>query len=95
MSVTKSDARRLAKEGLEVGARVLRGVLSDGPSGPMVDDKNVLEWLAQHTASEVVLIVAPIDRDLTKGVKSCYTCGRDYEGKECPRCASARARLRP
>lgn len=94
MSVTKSDARRLAKEGLEVGARVLRGVLSDGPGGPTINDKKVLEWLAQHTDSEIVLIVAPIDRDLTSGSKSCYTCGRDYEGKECPRCAQARARLR-
>ena len=94
MSVTKSDARRLAKEGLEVGARVLRGVLSDGPTGFTINDKSVLEWLAQHTDSEIVLIAAPIDRELTKTIKTCYTCGRDYEGRECPRCARARSRLR-
>ena len=94
MPINKSDARRLAKEGLEVGAKVLRGVLTDGPDGPTINDKRVLDWLAEHTESEIVLIAAPIDRGLSKGIKTCYTCGRDYEGNTCPRCARARARLR-
>lgn len=78
-----------------MGAKVLRGVLTVGPDGPEINKNNVLEWLTQHADSEVVLIAAPIDRlGLDRQVRSCYTCGRDYKGSECPYCAEVRARLR-
>lgn len=95
MSISKSNARRLAKNGLELGARVLRGVLVEGPDGLEIDKKKVAEWLAQHADSELILIAAPIDRGNFDGqVRSCYTCGRDYKGDECSYCAEVRARLR-
>jgi hypothetical protein len=95
MDISKSVARTLAKNGLEAGARVFRGVLKAGPDGIEVDGKNISEWLAQYDDLELLLIAAPIEPvDQESVVKTCYTCGRDYVGSTCPACAEARARLR-
>jgi hypothetical protein len=95
VSVSKSDARRLAKDGAELGAFVLRGKLTFGPDGAKVGDRNILDWLAQHADAELILIAAPVGLvPLEKELKTCLTCGRDYEGEVCPYCTEARARLR-
>jgi len=95
MAISKSDARRLALNGLEMGAHVLRGVVTTGPNGIQIDGKDVSDWLAEHEDMELILIAAPIGQvAIDDPVKSCYTCGRDYQGDHCPYCARARARLR-
>ena len=95
VAISKSDARRLAKNGVEMGAYVLRGKLTIGPDGVRVNEKNILEWLAQHADAELILIAAPISHmPSDHEIKSCFTCGRDYIGETCPHCAEARARLR-
>jgi hypothetical protein len=95
VSVSKSDARRLAKDGAEMGAYVLRGKLTFGPDGVKVGDRDILDWLAQHADSELILVAAPIGPiPLEKQLKTCLTCGRDYEGEACPYCSEVRARLR-
>jgi len=95
MAISKSEARKLAKDGLEMGAHVLRGVVTVGPDGVKVDDRDITEWLAQHEDSELILIAAPVGKiAIESEIKTCYTCGRDYPGHTCPHCAEARARLR-
>ena len=94
LTVSKSEARRLAKDGLEMGAHVLRGVLKVGPDGITVNDTNITEWLSRHADSELILIAVPVGRAIEDEIKSCRRCGRDYEGESCPYCAEARARLR-
>jgi hypothetical protein len=95
LTVSKNEARRLAKDGLEMGAHVLRGVLKLGPDGVTVNEINITEWLARHADSELILIAVPIGKMTTDHeIKSCRRCGRDYEGEFCPYCAEARARLR-
>lgn len=95
MAISKSEARQLAKNGLEMGALVLRGVLTIGPDGATIDRTSISEWLDQHVNSELILIAAPVGKiALESEVKSCYTCGRDYVGDACPHCAEVRARLR-
>jgi hypothetical protein len=95
MAISKSDARRLAKEAMEIGAHVLRGVLTIDPEGAKVGETNVLDWLAQYADNELVLIATPVGKVFIESkVKICYTCGRDYMGDACPYCAEARARLR-
>ena len=80
---------------IEMGAHVLRGVLSVGPDGLKIDGTDIDEWLARHENLELILIAAPVGPvDTGDQVKTCYTCGRDYEGDSCPHCAEARARLR-
>ncbi len=95
MAISKSDARRLAMNSIEMGAHVLRGVLTIGPDGVKVDDTDIAEWLTEYADSELILIAAPVGPIVSESqVKSCYTCGRDYKGTTCPHCAEARARLR-
>lgn len=95
MAVSKSEARKLAKDGLEMGAHVLRGVLKVSPGGVTVNDIDITEWLSRHIDSELILIAVPIGKTAgDKEIKSCPRCGRDYEGEGCPYCAEARARLR-
>ena len=95
MTISKSDARRLAKEATEIGAHVLRGVLTIGPEGTKIGETDVLEWLAQYADRELVLVATSVGEIFIESeVKICYTCGRDYRGDTCPYCAEARARLR-
>jgi hypothetical protein len=94
LTVSKSEARRLAKDGLEMGAHVLRGILKVGPDGVTVNETDITAWLSRHAGSELILIAVPVGK-LTEGeIKSCRRCGRDYEGETCAHCAEARARLR-
>jgi len=95
MAISKSEARKLAKDGLEMGAHVLRGLVTVGPDGVKIDDQDITEWLARHENSELILIAAPVGKiAIESKTKTCYTCGRDYTGDSCPHCAEARARLR-
>jgi len=94
VAISKNDARRLAKDGAEMGAYILRGRLVIGPDGVKIGDRDVTEWLARHADSELILIAAPIGQIVLGQIKSCFTCGRDYEGEACGYCTEARARLR-
>jgi hypothetical protein len=95
MEISKSEARQLGINAAEMGAHVLRGVVTIGPDGARINETNVSEWLAQHVDSELMLIAAPVGKIIIESeLKSCYTCGRDYKGETCPHCAEARARLR-
>lgn len=95
MSLSKREARRLAKNAAEMDARVLRGILTIGPEGATVDGTNILEWLEQHADTELMLIAAPVaDAKFIDEVRSCHRCGRDYTGEACPHCREVRARLR-
>ena len=96
MTLSKSEARRLAKSAAEMDASILRGRLEFGPNGATVNGTLLKEWLAQYEDIEVILVAAPVgsNRFIESEIKSCYTCGRDYKGERCPYCAEARARLR-
>ena len=95
MAISKSEARKLAKNGLEIGAQVLRGIVNVGPDGVTIDGRDISDWLAQYADAELVLIAAPIEQIFVEDeLKTCFTCGRDYTGHKCPFCAEARARLR-
>ncbi|MCG3208244.1 MAG: hypothetical protein FOGNACKC_01847 [Anaerolineae bacterium] len=95
MAISRSDARQLAKHSAEMGARVLRGTLTIEPDGLTIDGTRLAEFLAEYNGSEFILIAAPIGRSYIESeIKTCFTCGRDYRGDQCPHCAEARARLR-
>jgi hypothetical protein len=96
MGISKSEARRLGMSAVELGAQVLRGVVTIGPDGAKIDGTDISEWLAEHADAELVLIAAPVDQLAREqdATKICYTCGRDYQGDSCPHCAEVRARLR-
>lgn len=95
MTISKSEARKLTINVTEMGAQVLRGVLTIGPEGVTINNVAVLEWLAQHAGTEIMLVVTPVGNAVNATeLKTCPRCGRDYKGETCPHCAEARARLR-
>ena len=97
MTISRINARRLAIDATEMGARILRGTLTVEADQTRIDETNLLEWLSQLAGSELMLIAVPIGYKVTEEedeLKSCNTCGRDYKGPSCPYCAEVRARLR-
>ena len=96
MSISKSEARRLTRQAIEMDAQVLRGVLKLGPEEITINETDLSDWLARYANSEVILLAAAIDKAKTWDnlVKTCQQCGRDYEGESCTYCADVRARLR-
>jgi hypothetical protein len=92
-----SQARDLAARAYEMGALVLRGQLVRQASGDWtVDGQSVAEWLAELAGQQVYLIAIGAGAGLapTASKHNCHTCGREYEGHECPYCREARLRLR-
>jgi hypothetical protein len=96
MLTRMSSARELAARAHEMGGSVLRGQLARHDADWVVDDRSVTEWLAEFEGQQVFLIaLAPDARSKpTVSKRTCRTCGRDYEGAECPYCREARIRLR-
>jgi hypothetical protein len=95
MPVSRSDARRLATEAMNMGASVWRGTVALNDTEIVVGDKSIREWLARLEGQEVVLVVGRVAL-LSEEPEpvTCRTCGTDYIGVECPRCADVRSRLR-
>ncbi len=93
--VSKSDAHELASQAIDMGARALRGVLHRGEAEKwIVGSTDVNVWLGRYEGFELILLAVPIGEGETPGVKTCRTCGREYEGDACPHCQTARERLR-
>lgn len=97
MGVRMSSARDVATRAYEMGASILRGQLEGQESGGWVVGKQpVAEWLAEFEGQQVYLIAIATDArsEPVATRRTCRTCGRDYEGSECPYCREARLRLR-
>jgi hypothetical protein len=95
MAVSKASALRLAGNAMDMGAVALRGPLSLVGNGQFsIGDRNLSEWLTRYEGQEVIVILAAVDASVHDQLRQCGVCGRDYEGTECPHCASVRARLR-
>lgn len=93
MTMSRRDARRLAMNAVDKGARILQGTLSMGPDGAKVDGIDIVSWLAEHADTELMVIVGGVEAS-DQIIHTCLTCGEDYTDAYCPRCAEARARLR-
>ncbi len=95
MSFSKVNALRLADHAMREGAVALRGHLErDGDNQLRIDGRSVSEWLGQYEGCDLIILLAPMEAGQSERTRQCGTCGRDYDGAECPHCASARARLR-
>jgi hypothetical protein len=93
MSISSITARQLANRAYDVGASVLRGPLVADEGRLAIGEKDLQEWLEEHVGHEVVLVVASIG-EVEGQRRTCHTCGREYEGLECPYCRESRLRLR-
>lgn len=95
MSVRKASVLELATQAYELEAGVLRGVLKQEQDGSWTIEGVALdEWLASYSGKSVVLIAASLEDDRPMRTEVCRTCGREYQGVECPHCRRVRRRLR-
>ena len=93
--ISKSDAQELASQAIDMGAGALRGFLHRDEAGEwVVGSTDVNAWLGRYEGFELILLAVPIGERGTPGMKTCRTCGREYEGDVCPHCQTARKRLR-
>jgi hypothetical protein len=92
--VDKSEAQVLAAEALQIGAKALRGPLrrESETEGWAVGSVKLSSWLGNYEGQELIVIVLPLDSAAAR--KVCRTCGREYDGPECPHCREVRSRLR-
>ena len=94
-STSKANALRLASLAAEIGADTLRGMLRQDEEGRwIVGFTEVGPWLARHSGSEVVLVMASIEEASSAYSRTCRTCGTQYTSPSCPHCAKVRDRLR-
>jgi hypothetical protein len=93
--VSKSDAQELASQAIDMGAGALRGFLHRGEAEEwIVGSTNVNTWLGRYEGFELILLALPVGEQGTAEMRTCRTCGREYEGDVCPHCQTARKRLR-
>ena len=93
-SARKASLRELASAAYELDASVTQGVLRREGDRWMIGDTPLDEFLAAFDDEEIYAIVASVEGDRPIREKLCRTCGTEYQGIECPRCRSARIRLR-
>lgn len=95
-SIPRDDAQRLANAARELGAEALRGTLEQNEAGRWtLGFIEVESWLSRYEGQEVVLAAAAIDQETPMAyIRTCRTCGNDYEGRTCPHCEAVRQRLR-
>lgn len=95
MSIRKASVLELASYAYELEAGVLRGVLERNPNGSWtINGASIDDWLANYEGQELVLVAASLEDDRPMRTKVCRTCGREYQGVECPHCRQVRRRLR-
>jgi hypothetical protein len=95
MSIRKASVLELATHAYELDAGVLRGVLEKNQEGSWTIGGIVIdEWLAPYTGQSMVVIAASLEDERPMKTKVCRTCGREYQGTECPHCRRVRRRLR-
>jgi rubrerythrin len=95
-SIPRENALKLADAARDQGAEALRGILEQNEEGRWtVGHIEVESWLSRHAGLELVLVVAAIDKETPMAfVRTCRTCGNEYEGRNCPHCEAVRRRLR-
>ena len=94
--VPRESALKLSSTAHELGAEALRGTLAQNEAGHWTIGYIEIEsWLSRYDGQELVLAVAAIDQDTHMTyIRTCRTCGREYEGLTCPHCEAVRRRLR-
>jgi hypothetical protein len=94
--VPRVSAQKLASTAHSLGAEALRGLLTQNEAGRwLIGHIEIESWLSRHAGHEIVLAVAAIEEEAPSPyIRTCRTCGRDYEGPACPHCEAVRRRLR-
>ena len=94
MAMNRKIARKLAAEAAKSEVAVLGGQLVTDGSRYVINKTDINALLDALSGQNVLLIIGPVADDETKVIKTCMTCGEEYSGDNCPRCANVWDRLR-
>lgn len=93
--IRRTAILKLAARAHEMRLGVATGVLRQEPGGRwLIGERDLIQWLSEHEGKEISLILGVLADDEPVQVRTCRTCGRDYQDLECPTCRSNRQRLR-
>ncbi len=86
---------KLAAAAQEMDLDALHGRLQQDSQGQWwVGSLSLEQWLQKYAGQELILVFGSLDDNREVEVRTCRTCGRDYQGLECPTCLDNRKRLR-
>lgn len=94
MAIKRNEARRISADGARAGATVLGGRLVKEGDRYIINKTDVTDLLETLIEQNVVLVVSAVRDEEKARVRTCLTCGDEFTGSECPRCARIRSRLR-
>lgn len=95
MRFRRASIRELISQAYELDGHTLQGVIRRDAEGRwMVGTHSLDDVLARYEGHEVALIYLDFEDERPMEKKICRTCGREYQGTECPVCREARIRLR-
>ena len=96
MSSTRRAAiYKLSAAAQEADLDVMSGNLDQDENGHWkIGFHDLSAWLAAHDGEELVLVLGALEDERPIEVRTCRTCGRDYQDLECPHCRASRVRLR-
>ncbi len=95
MGLRRASIRELITAAYELDGHTLQGVIRRDAEGHWFIGSQALdEMLQRYEGHEVALIYLDFADDRPMEKKICRTCGREYQGTECPVCREARIRLR-
>ncbi len=96
MSATRRAAiYKLAASAQEANLDVMSGDLHCDEDGRWtIGFQDLSAWLAAHDGEELVLVFGSLEDERPLEIRTCRTCGRDYQDLECPHCRANRIRIR-
>jgi len=94
MTIARKAARKLSAEASKSGATVIGGQLIKEGDRYIINKIDVTALLESLLSQNVLLFVGAVANEAEEQTKTCLTCGDEYTGHECPRCANVRSRLR-
>ncbi len=94
MPIDRDTARKFSAEGAKSGATILGGQLIKENGQYIINKTNIMALLEDLLDQNVLLVIGLVENETKELIKTCLTCGDDYTGPECPRCARIRSRLR-
>ena len=80
---------------MDADLAVMSGNLDPDEHGRwIIGIQDLSAWLTAHNGEELVLVLGTLEDERPIEVRTCRTCGRDYQDLECPYCRASRIRLR-
>lgn len=94
-ALRRSAILKFASRAYEMDLAVLNGTLRRDETGRwQINDQDINTWLSAHADEEIVLVLGSLADERPVEVRTCRTCGRDYQDLDCPHCRANRIRLR-